>query len=89
MTKNASLLPSLGLSPSASSRTSRTPTLVVLIATCTRAACRAPVVGGEEGDDRREGSGGGADALIGSGDDAGEANAASGSLGGAGGTTED
>lgn len=45
MTSIPSLLPIRAVSPSASSRSSSTPGLVVLIATATRAACRAPVAG--------------------------------------------
>src|SRR6185295_11596367 len=42
-TSRASLLPMRGASPSGKSRTSNTPTLVVLMVTATRAAWRAPV----------------------------------------------
>jgi hypothetical protein len=43
MTSIASLLPTRGLSPSANSRSSKTPAFVVLMVTATRAAIREPV----------------------------------------------
>src|SRR5687767_1605143 len=48
MTSIASLLPMRGLSPSANKRTSKTPALVVLMVTATRAAIREPVRAGPE-----------------------------------------
>jgi len=62
MTSMASLLPMRGLSPSAKSRTSSTPALVVLMVTATRAAIRAPVRAGPETGAREDGVGAGSEA---------------------------
>lgn len=61
MTSMASLLPMRGLSPSAKSRTSSTPALVVLMVTATRAAIRAPVRAGPVTDAREDGVGAGSE----------------------------